>query len=106
MTPEEAIEKIRKADHVIVIHKSQVFFNTTNYDEALKWEGQGARIIPHYTLDEIAHRKKKGRHTVPGWEVHVLGCIDEITDEDEVITNEVLLLAARHATMNLARGNS
>lgn len=95
VTPEEIVERIRKANHIICIHRSQVFFNTTNYDEALKWEGQGARIIPHYTLDEIAHRRKKGRHTVPGWEVHVLGCCDPIEEEGEIITNEVLLSAAR-----------
>lgn len=100
MTPEEAIERVRKAQHIVIRHRGSCFFNTTDYDEALKWEGMGATIVPHYTLDEIEHRKKKGRHTKPGWEVHLLGVLAPIEEEDANgdlvnITADALLDAAR-----------
>ena len=100
MTPEEAIAKVRAKDRIILVHRSQVFFNTTDYAEAQRWEKLGCRIVPHYTLEEIERRKKKGRGTTPGWEVHLLGAISKETtidaDGDEVdITNDALLAAAR-----------
>lgn len=100
MTPEEVVTRVRSKDHVVIVYLSQVFFNTTDWDEAQRWEKLGCRIIPHYTLEEIEHRKKKGRSTLPGWEVHLLGaCEREVeidADGDEVdITNDALLAAAR-----------
>jgi hypothetical protein len=102
MTPEEVVERVTKARHILIRHRGVVFFNTHDYDEALKWEGLGARIVAHFDEDEIARRKKNKLRPnfVPGWEVHVLGCVDkefvENDDGDIVdITNDVLLAAAR-----------
>jgi hypothetical protein len=98
--PEEAVGKARAAGHIVIIHRGQAFFNSFDYDEALKWEKLGAVIVPHFTLDEIERRKRKGRRTVQAWEVHLLGaCTPEWTEDadgDQVnITNDVLLAAAR-----------
>ena len=100
MTPEEVIAKARGKGRIIIVHRGSAFFNTTDYDEAMRWEKLGCRIVPHYTLEEIEHRRKKGRRTVPGWEVHLLGaCAPEYVqdaDGDEVnVTNDALLAAAR-----------
>ena len=100
MTPEEAVAKARDKGHIVIIHRGHAFFNTTDHDEMRRWEKLGCVIVPHYTLEEIEHRKKKGRRTVPGWEVHMLGAVSKewVTDVDgdEVdITNDALLAAAR-----------
>jgi len=100
MTPEEAVTKVRDRGHIVIVHRGQVFFNTTDHDEMRRWEKLGCVIVPHYTLDEIEHRKKKGKRTLPGWEVHMLGAVEREwvrdDDGDEVdITNDALLAAAR-----------
>lgn len=100
MTPEAAVAAVRKAKHIVIVHRGHAFFNTHDYDEALKWEKQGARIVPHYDLEGLERRRKKGMHPVPGWEVHLLGACDKEWTEDENgdqvdITNDVLLAAAR-----------
>jgi len=100
VTPEETVEKVRKAGHIVIIHRGHAFFNTTDHAEMRRWEKLGCTIVPHYTLEEIEHRKRKGKRTLPGWEVHMLGAISRewTTDDDgdEVdITNDALLAAAR-----------
>jgi len=100
MTPEEAVAAVRKADHIVIIHRGTAFFNTTDFSEAQRWQKLGATLIPHYNHDEVEHRAKKGRRTVPGWEVHLLGAVapvyDTDADGDEVnVTNDALLAAAR-----------
>lgn len=102
MTPEEAVAQVRKAGHFLMIHKGQVFFNTFDHAEMLKWEKLGAHIVPHWTLDEIALRRKKGRLTTPAWEVHILGACTRIEEEDANgdlvdFTAAALLAQARNA---------
>lgn len=100
MTPGEAVALVRKAGHIVIIHRGEVFFNTTNEAEALKWEEKGALLVPHYDAIELEHRRKKGRRTVMGWEVHFLGALTRIEYEDADgdlvdITKDELLAAAR-----------
>jgi hypothetical protein len=100
MSPEEAVARVRKAGHIVIRHRGDIFFNTTDHDEMRRWEKLGSRIVPHYELDEIEHRKKKGKRTVPGWEVHMLGAVSKVIDHDEAgdevdITKDALLAAAR-----------
>jgi hypothetical protein len=100
VTPEEAVAAVRKAGHIVILHKGQVFFNTTDHDEMRRWEKQGARVVSHYDLDEIERRKKKGRSTKQGWEVHLLGALQKewIIDSDGEqidVTPLALLNAAR-----------
>lgn len=100
MTPEAAVAAVRKAGHIVIIHRGQVFFNTSNEAEAYKWEEKGALLVPHYTEEERQHRAKKGKRTQQGWEVHILGALTRIevedTDGDLVdLTKDHLLLAAR-----------
>ena len=100
MTPEEAVSKIREDNHLVIVHRGAVFFNTTDKTEAERWQKLGATLIPHYDTPEIEHRAKKGRRTTQGWEVHVLGALtpEWTTDDDgdEVnVTNDALLAAAR-----------
>lgn len=100
MTPDAAIAAARKAGHVVIIHRSEVFFNSWDWDEVQRWEAKGAYIIPHFDLDEIDRRRRRGKHVKPGWEVHILGACERVevedTDGDLVdITKDALLLAAR-----------
>lgn len=99
MTPEEVIAAVRKAKRIVLVHRGQVFFNTTDEAEAEKWLKLGAYLEPHYSDVEIASRRKKGRRTIQGWEVHLLGACEPVyieQDGDEVnVTNDALLAAAR-----------
>ena len=100
MTPEAAVALARSKNHVVIIHKGRAFFNTTDESEAEKWRERGATLIPHYEEHEIAVRRKKGKRTVQGWEVHMLGALNVILafneDGDEVnVTNDALLGAVR-----------
>lgn len=76
MTPAEAVAAARKAGHIVIVHKGDIFINVTDETELRRWEKAGARIVPHFTLDEIEHRKRKGKRTLQGWEVHLLGACD------------------------------
>lgn len=87
----------------IIIHRGQVFFNTRDHSEALTWERRGARIVPWYTLEELeAHQAKRGRKPPMGWEVHLLGAVEKVWEEnadgDMVdMTSDLLLAAVREA---------
>ena len=90
----------------IIIHRGQVFINLRDYDEVLRWERRGARVVPWFTLDEIESRKAKPwLPALPvGWEVHLLGACEPVLTEDENgdqvdLTRELLLQAARHAVV-------
>ena len=100
MKPAEAVLAVRKAGHIVIIHRGQCFFNTTSEAEALRWEEKGAFLAPHYTDEQIANRRRKGRSTTQGWEVHFLGALERVeiedTDGDLVdVTKDELLAAAR-----------
>jgi hypothetical protein len=100
VTPAEAVLAVRAAGHIVIIHGGAVFFNTTDEAEARKWESKGALLVPHYSVEEHEHRKKKGRYTKQGWEVHFLGALPriEILDTDGAmvdVTKDHLLAAAR-----------
>lgn len=98
MTPTEIVERVHKAKHILIVHRGDIFFNSFDYDEVLKWETLGARVVAHWDEDEIARRKKKGRSVHPGWEVHVQPLLDPLIEKDA-------LLAASRATIPSARGN-
>jgi hypothetical protein len=72
----------------VLIHKGQVFFNTYDPQVMREWEGKGARIVPHYTLDEVQARASQKVQTNMGWEIHPV-CEG---------THEELLAAARETT--------
>jgi hypothetical protein len=102
MTPEAAVALARSKGHVVIVHKGAVFFNTTDEAEAEKWRKLGANLVPHYDDIEIANRRKKGRRTVQGWEVHILGVLAPVIEEDAdgdevVVTAQALLAAARES---------
>jgi hypothetical protein len=76
MNPLELYEEI--AERRIILHRGHVFFNTRDYQEALAWERRGARIVPHYALEEL-----KWRELTPGWEVHVVPLLDHDWEESD-----------------------
>lgn len=99
MTPAEAVLAVRKAGHVVIIHRHAVFFNTWDEDEALRWEQKGALLVPHWEELELVRRRKK-KVTKQGWEVHFLNALTKIEVEDVDgdlvdITKDELLAAAR-----------
>jgi len=77
VNPLELYEEI--AERKIILHRGAVFFNTRIYEDALAWERRGARIVPFYTLEELAARPDR----VPGWEVHVVPMLDPEWEESE-----------------------
>jgi len=84
VNPLELYEEI--AERKVILHRGAVFFNTRVYEDALAWERRGARVVPWYTLDELAERTARGRPPMPGWEVHVTPMLDpdwEESDEGE-----------------------
>lgn len=100
MKPVDAVIAVRKAGHIVIIHRDSVFFNTTNEEEARKWDDKGALLVPHYSAEELEHRRKKGKRTTQGWEVHFLGALSRIEIEDVDgdfvdVTKDHLLAAAR-----------
>lgn len=101
MTPEQAIERVHKAKHIVIRYKGVCFFNTTDEAEAGRWQELGAELRPHYSEEEIQHRRKKGRRTLQGWEVHILGAVKPIEEENADgdlvnITADALLNASRN----------
>ena len=98
MTPEQALAAV--GDHILIRHAGQVFFNTTDEREAISWERQGARLRPHFTDMATATRKRLGNEPVQGWEVHIVGAVDPIW-EDDGEGNEVEVTAER--LLELAR---
>lgn len=100
MKPAEAVLAVRKAGHIVIIHRSEVFFNSWDEAEMRKWEQKGAIIVPHFNEEEIQIRRKKGKTTKPGWEVHFLNALTKIEIEDVDgdlvdVTKDELLAAAR-----------
>jgi hypothetical protein len=100
VTPAEAVLAVRAKGHIVIIHRNAVFFNTTDEEEARKWEKRGALLIPHFDEVEIQSRLKKGRRVKQGWEVHFLGALQKVeimdVDGDMVdVTKDELLMAAR-----------
>lgn len=90
---------VRKAGHVVIVHRGEVFFNTWDEPEARKWEDKGAILVPHWEELELAIRRKK-KVTTQGWEVHFLGALTRIELEDVDgdlvdVTKDELLAAAR-----------
>jgi hypothetical protein len=78
MTAEELYGEI--SERKIILHRGHIFFNTREASVAAEWERRGARIVPHYTLDEL---KAERREVLQGWEVHVLGLLDPDWQADE-----------------------
>lgn len=80
MNADELYEAL--AGRKIILHRGAVFFNTRDWEDALEWERKGARIVPWYDQEQMdsirARRAKLGTALpIPGWEVHVLGMVDD-----------------------------
>lgn len=100
MTPAEAVALARKQGHVVIIHKGNAFINSFDEAETERWAKLGAHVVPHWDEIELAARRKKGKRTVLGWEVHLLGACAPVYKEDAggdkvLITADALLNAAR-----------